>query len=120
MAPTGRRGREVTQTPESSVKPVQPSLHELLAEYLHRQTQGHAAGLGGALGPDEVEPFEAVPVQPVDPRLAWDEARVALRCFGSAEAARSCKALAEWPGLVAAQEPVAALAFCAGNFPQRV
>jgi hypothetical protein len=110
----------MTQTPESSRKAGQPSLQELLAEFLHRQTQAHAAGLGCAPCTDEVEPFEAVPVQPVDPRLAWDEARVVLRCFGPAEAARACKAAAEWPALVAAQEPVAALAFCAGNFPQRV
>jgi hypothetical protein len=110
----------MTQTPEPSARPVPPSLQELLTAFLQRQTQAHAAGLGCAPSTDEVEPFEAVPVQPVDPRLAWDEARVALRCFGTAEAARGCKAPAEWPALVAAQEPVAALAFCLGNFPQRV
>jgi hypothetical protein len=110
----------MTHAPDSAENLVPPSLQDLLAEYLHRQTQAHAAGLGGVLGTDEVEPFEAVPVQPVDPRLAWDEARVALRCFGTAEAARCCKTPAEWPALVAAQEPVAALAFCVGNFPQRV
>jgi tetratricopeptide (TPR) repeat protein len=110
----------MTHAPESSANPVQPSLQELLAEYLHRQTQAHAAGLGCAPFTDEVEPYEAVPVQPVDPRLAWDEARVALRHFGSADAVRACKALSEWPALVSAQEPVAALAFCVGNFPQRV
>jgi tetratricopeptide (TPR) repeat protein len=109
----------MTYMPESEML-TPPALQDLLAEYLHRQTQAHAAGLGGALGTDEVEPFEAVPVQPVDPRLAWDESRAALRYFGAADAAKACKAPAEWPALVAAQEPVAALPFCVGNYPQLV
>ena len=108
----------MTHTAESSNKPVQPSLQELTADYLRRQTLAHGAGVGLAEGGGEVEPFEAVPAQPVDPRLAWDEARAVLRSFGTGTEARACKAPAEWPALVAGREPAAALAFCVGNFPQ--
>jgi tetratricopeptide (TPR) repeat protein len=110
----------MTRTGDTSDKPVQPSLQELLADYLSRQTAAHGAGLGPAAVGGEVEPFEAVPAQPVDPRLAWDEARAVLRFFGSGNEGRDCKAPAEWPGLVAGREPAAALAFCVGNFPQLV
>jgi tetratricopeptide (TPR) repeat protein len=110
----------MTRTADSSDKPVQPSLQELLADYLRRQTAAHGAGVGPAAAGGEVEPFEAVPAQPVDPRLAWDEARAVLRYFASADEARSCQAPVEWPALVAGREPAAALAFCVGNFPQLV
>ena len=47
----------------------------LVAEYLRRQTLAHGAGVGPVEAGGEVEPFEAVAAQAVDPRLAWDEAR---------------------------------------------
>ena len=108
----------MTHSAESSGKPVQPSLQDLMAEYLQRQTAAHGAGLGPTAAGGEVEPFEAVPAQPVDPRLAWEEARAVLRYFGAE--ARTCKVPAEWPGLVAGREPARSLAFCMGNFPQLV
>jgi hypothetical protein len=111
---------DMTHASDPSANPIQPALHDLLAEYLRRQTLAHEAGLGLVEVTDEVEPYEAVPVQPVDPRLAWDEARTALEFFGTADAARSPKAPTEWPALVAAQESVAALAFCVGSYPQLV
>ena len=91
-----------------------------MADYLRRQTLAHGAGVGPAEACGEVEPFEAVPAQPVDPRLAWDEARAVLGYFGARADARSCKPPAEWSSLVAAREPATALAFCVGNFPQLV
>src|SRR5690349_549513 len=77
---------------------VCPSLAELLAGYLQRQGAAEAAGLG--LAPTgEVVPFEAAPVQPVDPRLAWTEAVAAVRFFRP-QASRSLTPPPDWPGLV--------------------
>ena len=68
----------MTREHGSSNTPVQQSLAELLAEYLQRQAAAHAEGLGRPEGGDVVL-FEAVPAQPVDPRLAWDEALAAAQ-----------------------------------------
>jgi tetratricopeptide (TPR) repeat protein len=95
-------------------------LQELLGRYLERQAAAHAAGFGLPDAGDEVVPYDAVPAQPIDARLAWDEAAAALRCFQPGLQTRSWKAPPEWPALVAAHEPETALPFCAGNFPQLV
>jgi hypothetical protein len=103
------------QTPEN---PSPAGLPELLAQYLRRQVTAREMGL--AL-PDvgEVQPYEAGPAHPVEPRVAWDEAIAVLRHFPAA-ATRPVKVPPEWGLLVAAQEPLTALPFCAGNFPQLV
>src|SRR5437899_211599 len=98
--------------------PVQPRLTDLLARYLDRQAEAHA--MGAAAEPAEVTPYEAGPVQPIDPRLAWHEALAALACYGPSTEASSLPALPHWPTLVAGHEPVTALAFALGNFPQLV
>jgi tetratricopeptide (TPR) repeat protein len=110
----------MTPRPEPSGTPVQKSLPELLAQYLQRQVSAHAAGLGFADASGEVEPYDAVPAQPVEPRLAWDEACAVFRHFPPGVPARSGKAPGDWPTLVAGQESVPALAFCLGNYPQLV
>src|SRR6476660_8749820 len=94
----------------------QPPLADLLARYLSGQSAAHATGLA-AVPPADVEPYEAVPVQAVDPRQAWDEATAALARFGGTKAG---KAPRDWPQLVAAQPSQTGLAFAAGNFPQLV
>src|SRR5262249_9773413 len=66
-----------------------------------------------------VTPYEAVPVQPVDPKPAWDDALTAGRFLGLDREAR-WPAPPDWPALVTGQEPQAAVAFCLGNFPQLV
>jgi len=96
------------------------SLSELLTRYLQQQAAAQAAGLGSADSAGDVVPFEAVPAQPVDSRLAWDEARAALDFFNPETDTRSWKAPPEWSATVAAQEPVSAVALCVGNFPQMV
>ena len=96
---------------------VQPPLSELFGRYLERQTSAQAEGLGFAEGGEEVVPHDAVPVQPVEPRLAWSEALDVLRLFGLEGEA---KAPAEWPALVAAHESEVALPLCLGNYPQLV
>jgi tetratricopeptide (TPR) repeat protein len=90
-----------------------------MARYLQQRSEARAAGLVSDEAAGEVEPFEAAPVQTVDPRLAWDETLAALRYFGKADTS-AIKAPPDWPLLVASQEPAVALAFVVGNFPQLV
>ena len=98
--------------------PVQPKLEDLLARYLNRQVGAHADGLA-TFDASEVTPYEAGPVQPIDPKPAWDEALAALAQGQPAEA-RKLSAPPHWPQLVGSHEPVIALAWCVGNFPQLV
>jgi tetratricopeptide (TPR) repeat protein len=93
--------------------PVQPKLGDLLARYLQRQAEAQEAGLA-AFNPGDVTPYDAGPVQPIDPKLAWEEATIGLAAAGKIATPPN------WPQLVAAHEPVVALAFAAGNFPQLV
>jgi hypothetical protein len=106
-----------TQDPTNRPAPL--SLADLFQNYLQRQTAAQAEGLGYPETADEVVPHEAVPVQPVDPCLAWDDALAVVPHLlpGPAPA---FAVPPEWPALVAAQEPAVAVAFCLGNFPQMV
>ncbi len=97
---------------------TQPKLDDLLARYLNRQAGAQADGLA-TFDAAEVTPYEAGPVQPIDPKPAWDEALTALAHFSG----KKLDPLApppHWPQLVANHEPVVALAWCVGNFPQLV
>jgi tetratricopeptide (TPR) repeat protein len=94
---------------------VQPNLTELLAGYLAKQAD--AQGLGIATYDGEVTPYEVGPVQPLDPKLAWDEALAVLAFYGSATTPRR-QAPPHWSHLVAGHESIVAIAFCTGNFPQ--
>lgn len=98
---------------------IHPSLSELLSRYLQRQTAAQP-GLGTPPVGDEVVPFESAPVQPVEPRLAWDEATLAATFYGEPGEPGRRKVPAEWATLVTTHEPVLALPFCFGNFPQLV
>jgi tetratricopeptide (TPR) repeat protein len=98
---------------------LRPSLTDLFTQYLQDQADAHARGLGYAAPTDQAVPHEAVPVQPVDPQLAYKDAVVVAGLLhpgrGSALAVPP-----DWPTLVGQQEPAVALAFCLGNFPQLV
>lgn len=107
----------MTQNPHPTAL---PPLSELLAHYLQRQAQAQEAGLVGGDVSGEVVPFEAAPVQPVDPRLAWNEALAAVRLLQGKAEPQQWQVPPDWPTLVAAQEPAMALACCLGNFPQLV
>ncbi|HEY1379543.1 MAG TPA: hypothetical protein VGF55_22255 [Gemmataceae bacterium] len=107
----------MTPTPERRPGAGQPPLAELLARFLGRQTHAVAAGMAAAL-PGEVELHEAVPVQAVDPKQAWDEATAILTHYD--RTAKTAKVPTDWPALVAAQPSHTGLAFAAGNFPQMV
>jgi tetratricopeptide (TPR) repeat protein len=109
----------MTRRTNPRVNPGQPDLSELLADYLQR-VAARPAGLAHAADAGEVTPFEAVPTQPIDPRLAWDEALAVLRWFHNDATAQSKLFPADWAALVLAQEPATAVAFAVGNFPQLV
>jgi hypothetical protein len=100
--------------------PIQPPLSQLMARYLERRAAAQPAELAGEDLVGEVVPFEAVPVQPVDPRLAWDEARAVLHCFAHGASAAELPVPPDWAALVVGYESVASLALCLGNFPQLV
>jgi tetratricopeptide (TPR) repeat protein len=97
---------------------VQPKLADLLARYLAKQAD--ACSVGAAASADEVTAYEAGPVQPIDPRLAWDEAVAIVHLADPTVNTKAWKAPPLWPSLVAGHEPVVALAMCAANFPQLV
>lgn len=110
----------MTSPHEPSGTPPSPQLADLLARYLHNQAAAHEAGLAFADPTGAVVPHEAVPAQPVDPRLAWNDALAVLPYYAAGAQAGSCQPPPDWPVLVASHEPVVALAFCVGNFPQLV
>lgn len=97
-----------------------PSLAELLARYLEQRAADQAAGLASSEPAGEVFPFEAAPVQPIEPRAAWEEAVAAARLLAPSVDVRSWHAPPEWATVVGTHEPVTSLAFCVGNFPQLV
>jgi tetratricopeptide (TPR) repeat protein len=109
----------MTRTEQSSEGPGSLSLSDLFSQYLREQVATQAQGFGSLEASCEVVPYDAVPVQPVDPQLAWDDALAVLRYFPAA-AARSWTVPDDWPALVCDQESAVALAFCLGNFPQLV
>lgn len=88
-----------------------PRIQDLLTRFLDRQTETETLGLS-SFDASEVLPYDAGPVQPIDARRAWDEAVAVL---GSD---RPAQAPPHWAQLVAQHEPVVALAFAVGNFPQ--
>src|SRR5947207_978075 len=100
--------------------PVQPKLADLLTGFLNRQAEAQAAGLTAFDPAAEVPPYEAGPVQPIDARLAWEEAIAVAAYYRPGLESKTWQAPPHWPTLVAAHEPMVALAFCLGNFPQLV
>jgi tetratricopeptide (TPR) repeat protein len=103
---------------DSAMTHQMPTLSELLSRYL--QKQADACAVGAAAVADEVTPYEAGPVQPIDSKLAWDEALAVFALSEPVTATSSWKAPPAWSSLVAGHEPVVALALAAGNFPQLV
>jgi len=99
--------------------PCQPKLDTLLARYLQRRTDAQREGVA-SFDVGEVTPYDSGPVQPVDAKLAWDEAKAAISAIARTQGGAATKAPAGWSQLVASHEPVVALALCVGNYPQLV
>ena len=97
----------------------QPKLDDLLAKFLNKHAQAMNVGLATFDPAAEVTPYDAGPVQPIDPKPAWEEAVAVLKYYHPNDA-QTQAAPPQWPALVSAHEPAVALAFCAGNFPQLV
>ncbi len=109
----------MTQAPQPSDRPATRPLAELMTRYLQRQADAQAQGLGFPEPSDEVTPYDAVPVQPVDPALAFRETLEVCRFFPGIAPGRM-SAPPDWPTLVTAHEPEISVPFCLGNFPQLV
>ncbi len=92
------------------------SISELFSQYLNSRIQSGETPEADS----EVVLHDAGPVQPVEPRLAWDEAITAIQVGGPKATLPPLSAVSDWRNLVAAQEPALDLVFCAGNFPQMV
>ena len=99
--------------------PSQPNLDDLLTRYLRRRTEAQQQGVA-SFDVGEVTPYDAGPVQPIDAKMAWDEAKMALAVGTHSAREAYSKAPPSWAQLVATHEPVVALALCVGNFPQLV
>jgi hypothetical protein len=110
----------MTTSGDITGRPTLPPLADLFTQYLRRRTTAHEAGFAGADPAVEVVPFEAVPVQPIDARLAWTESLAALHFVNPKIDPRSWPVPPDWADLVATQEPTLAVAFALGNFPQAV
>jgi hypothetical protein len=108
----------MNQQPHDTGSNMQVPLAELFRHYLERQVSAHSNGWAGAESLGEVEPYEVAASQPVDPRLAWEEALVAVQCLAPEEKLTELAQPRDWATLVANHEPVVALPLCTGNYPQ--
>lgn len=106
--------------PSEQNRPTVPPLSDLLARYLERRATACKTGLASVTSGAEVTPYEAIPVQALDPRLAWSEAVAVAPFFDPAVQTKTMPVPPDWPALIASQEPLAAVPFCFGNFPQLV
>jgi hypothetical protein len=97
----------------------QPDPTILLRGYLQRQADAHAQGLGVQTS-GEVVPYDAGPVQPIEPRQAWASAVAAAELLVPEGQAKTWKAPPCWATLVAGHEPTVSLSFAVGNFPQLI
>jgi len=102
---------------QTNQNPGQPSVTDLFARYLERQVAAQAEGLGYPEPTDEALPYDATPVQPIDPQLAWKDALAVVTLL---DGASNLKAPPDWAKLVNQQEPAVGVALALGNYPQLV
>jgi hypothetical protein len=93
---------------------------ELFLRFLKRQTADREWGISPTSADERVTPYDAAGTPPIDARLAWSEAQAVFALFQPQVKTADWKPPADWTTLVVHHEPVPALAFCAGNFPQLV
>ena len=103
----------MTRTPPTST--AQPTLADLTARFI--ATRSDAAAAAVEFGEGDVEPHEIAAGFRVDARAAWTDA---LHALHTPAGSPKPQLPPEWPGLVGRPVPEFAVAFAAGNFPQRV
>lgn len=99
------------------VEQSQPQLQELFSAFLARRQNERVNGFDTVAG-GEVEPYESVPSQSVDARIAWEAATEVIPLL-----IPNCKAAklpTGWAGLVSNLEPICAMPMAIGCFPQAV
>src|SRR4051812_47721286 len=108
----------MTRTPNGGqLLPDGLSVADLFANFLKKQIDAHAAGVGHAEPVGDATPFEATPTQPIDPALAWEDATAAAKLAG---AQLALDAPPDWPSLASRQGSAVAVPLALGNFPQLV
>jgi tetratricopeptide (TPR) repeat protein len=105
----------MTPTPDS--RPL--SVGQLFDQYLARQIQNQAEGVGYPNLGDEAIPHEASAVQPIETAQAWKDGLMVLQ-FLSGQVNGLWKAPPEWGVLLAKQESFVAVPFAVGHSPQLV
>src|SRR3954464_11052953 len=106
----------MTRANDTTGRPAGPPVSEMFSQYLKKQIDAHSVGLGHAEPVGDAIPHDAIPVQPVDPPVAWKDASAAGRMLAST--APTFDVPPDWSALVTKQEPAVSLAFALGNFPQ--
>jgi hypothetical protein len=97
---------------DKHILPAGLTVQALTERFLDEQARAHAEGLGLPETDGDAGPHDTVPVQPIDPRLAWADATAVLSL--------SADAPGEWAEMVQKAEPAVSLAFALGNYPQQV
>ncbi len=95
-----------------------PSLTDLLTRLLNKQADAHGAGLLNLGAAAEMTPYDAGSVQAVDAKAAWEAAVAALAYYQAGATVANSQTPPHWASLVAAHEPVVAIPFCLGSYPQ--
>jgi len=98
--------------------PFQPNVSDLMARFLQKKAQAHRDGFADAALVSEVTPYEAGPVQPVDAKVAWEEAVAVAPFFHANLDIKKWPVPPHWTDMVAGHEPALAISFSLGNFPQ--
>lgn len=114
------RGEEMSQSSLPGDRLSPSSLSDLFRSYLQQQTAAQAEGLGMPEAGDEVYPYEAAPVQPADPALAWREGLAVLKLFAVSPTCGQWAPPSSWSQLVGELDPAVDLPFSLGSFPQLV
>jgi hypothetical protein len=97
-----------------------PALSELLRGHLDRQFKAVSNGLAPTGDHGDVVPHEPAAAVAIDPRTAWNEATGVAGFFTTGANAIEISAPLDWPVIISAQEPMAAVPMSFGNFPQLV
>jgi tetratricopeptide (TPR) repeat protein len=97
---------------------IQPRIDELMSAFLARRASAMASGQE-VIASGEVEAYEAIPTQSVDPRQAWDGAVEVIQHFAP-KAKIPTRLPAGWSALVNALPSATGLPMAVVNFPQSV